>query len=979
MKALSIASIASASLLLLYAFNATAQKITVFDMALEAESAKKIVSSTASSPKQDHEEALRLARNKEFSRAADLLAPYAKQAMKYVLITGDHLVFLSWSDEKKLATDGYERLPSTFPKSIYLLRNIAKAYYDQHRYTPAASLYAKVLELDPTDKQAQKGLSLSLHHAGKTEGDGTRLNDHLKNGPNALEQHPIKSPMLISHSAYAKRWGEQADLIRRTKRSSIEQHRAWESLLASVPKDQRKPMTAELKTAASSGQILDIENYILALALQRQFSDLVTSYESAAIKSDHYSPYAAYWIGWAYFKADKLNQSEQLYRTLLRKHPENFHANTGLAYLLGRQKKPQQAFALLDQLPTEPSLMSEIHFVRAYIHEQQSDYWSAIQEYDAILTQHPDFHTAKKLKLMALSALGASSQALSQADQDNALKNYIRGDMAIDRMHWSEFKLSLKQLEVLMQNRVASSRFDRIAVLVKDLQMKQAIAEYQMLKSEGVKLPYWLMNSIGHAFFYLDAWENALSIYNQALESDPTSLDARLGKFYALSKLRRWSEAETVLHALEKDVIPEKGRSSYTQDQQMEVLIAHGWFLIDQDMLREADQYFSRYHNLAPANTELRSALAHTHHFRGWPRQALRELQTIRAMETRDINPGPSVGHAKVLNELSHKEQARDMLKTHLTKQPRDKHGMRVSRELEVDEMHQLNTNLVYEHSNDGFDDVYSAAEYSHPINLYSNFLAMMNYRRSSQAGIAALFQRIGVGFDHTFNSDWFIREMVSMDVNAGGEYGSQTYLRYTPTDHWIFEPRYDSFTMDVPLRARVAGITANLTALDVTYRQSEWREFGLGSSYSRFSDGNRNIALRARTEQGLLAQNNWRMSLMIEGDMSKSSLRTAPYFNPSRDWSSSATLKTEHTLWQRQATFKEYYTRSLIHHLNLNAGIYGQQGFKNTLLSSIGYGQEIIFSDTHQLLWDFISSRHSYDGVAVSNYAIDATYQWLF
>jgi len=931
----------------------------------------------ASAAKQDHAQALKLARSGDFTKAADILAPYAKQPMAQVLMTGDYLVFLSWAGKNNQATAAFERLPATFPKSAYLLRNIAKSYYDQRNYTAAAAQYAETLKQTPTDEEAQKGHVLSLHHAGKVKESDARLHEYLSASPDSLALQSISPQVQIGSGAYAKAWADQADLLRKSNTPSTQQHRTWESLVASVPANKRKAMIAALQKAASSGNTSDIENYILALALHREFPAVIASYESAGLKPDAFSTYTTYWVGWAYFKADQLQQSETLYRSALSREPKDLYATTGLAYVLGKQKKPEQAFKLLDQLSPEQSRTAEARFARAYVFEQQSDYWAAVKEYDAILVVYPDYRAAKKLKLMAMSALGASSQALGQAKGDSELQAYIQGNMAIDRMQWGEFKQSLAQLEPLQQR--TDSRFDRIVVLVEDLQMQQAITEYEKLKAQGITPPYWVMNSVGSAYVYLEEWEKALVVYNQQLKDDPKLFNARVGKFYALSELRRWSEAEELLNGLEQDVIPAEGGSKYTQDQQLEVVSAHGWFLIDQNMLREADAYFTDYYAKAPANTEIRSSLAHTHLFRGWPRQALREFQTITSLESRDINPGPRVGHALALDAVANKEEARNLINQHLAEQPRDKHGIRVAREFEVSDMRELDFGFSYESSNDGFNDFYSFAEYKHPISLYTNLLAMANYRRSSQNGVSALFHRAGLGFDHIFNSDWYIREMISVDMKKGKEFGSQTMLRYTPTDQWIFDAMYDSFTIDVPLRARVAGITSDLASLDVTYRESEWREYGIGGSYSGFSDGNNRLGLTARFEQGLYARQDWRLRLIVDGYWGDNSLNNAAYFNPAREWSASGTLMTEQTLWHAYESIKGNYDRGFIHRLYLTAGAYGQSAFGSSFLGSARYEQEIDFRDTHHLLWGVTAGRHSYDGLGVTSYTVDALYRWYF
>lgn len=967
MKTALFATIACASLLPIYSPNVVAQQVAGPQ------------SKSIGSAEQAHKEALKLYRSGEIVKAAQVLAPYAKQP-ENVLIIGDYLAFLIWSGDSLKAISAYEKLPADFPKSPYLLRNMAKAYYDQGSYAQATSLYADTLKQTPLDEEAQKGHVLSLHQDGKTKEANAKLDDYLKASPSSIRLQSIRPQILLGGGDYAKALAIQSDLLRSKGVSSTEQHRAWESLLASVPADKNIAMMKALKEGASSGEVAKVESYIVVLALQRDFPAVISTYASAAIKPESLSTYATYWVGWSYFKLDNLKQSEVLYQNALSREPKDIYATMGLAYVLGKQKKAAEAFKLLDQLTPEVYQMAEIRFVRAYIYEQQNDYWSAIKEYDAILAVYASHPAAKKLKLMAMSALGASSQVLRAAGEDSELQTYIQGNMAINRMQWGELRLSLAQIDPLLKRKEgADSRFDRIFVLVEDQQMKEAISEYENLKAAGVSLPAWTLEEVGSAYVYLEEWEKALDVYGQVLKVNPESFDARIGKFYSFSELRRWDEAEAILVELERDVIPSSGRSSYTADQQLEVVLTRGWFLLERNMLREADAYFTDYYNRAPASTGVRSGLAHTHYYRGWPRQAMREFQTITSMESRNITPGPRIGHAQVLNALAYKEEARDMISSHVAQQPRDKQGNRVAREFAVDEMRELDVGFVSAHSNDGFDDRSIFAEYRHPLTLYTRLLAVMNYRESSQDEVTAKFNRAGLGVEHIFNSDWFLREIVSGGTAEDDKWGSQTNLRYTPTDNWIIDGMYDSFTTDVPLRARATGITSNLTSLGVTYRESEWREYGIGGSVYDFSDGNKRVHYNLRLEQGLLSQNDWRMRLILEGDSGSNSLEGAPYFNPLRDREVSATLMTEQTVWHRYESMKGYYDRGFIHRIYLTVGSYSQQDFDNSSLHSVRYEQEIDFSDTHHLLWGVTAGQHSYDGVGVSNSSIDGLYRWLF
>jgi tetratricopeptide (TPR) repeat protein len=56
-----------------------------------------------------------------------------------------------WDGRYDEAIAMYETLPPSFPRRAYLMRNIAKAYYEKKKYSEAFSLYDAVLKETPSD------------------------------------------------------------------------------------------------------------------------------------------------------------------------------------------------------------------------------------------------------------------------------------------------------------------------------------------------------------------------------------------------------------------------------------------------------------------------------------------------------------------------------------------------------------------------------------------------------------------------------------------------------------------------------------------------------------------------------------------------------------------------------------------------------------------------------------------------------------
>ena len=173
-------------------------------------------------------------------------------------------------------------------------------------------------------------------------------------------------------------------------------------------------------------------------------------------------------------------------------------------------------------------------------------------------------------------------------------------------------------------------------------------------------------------------------------------------------------------------------------------------------------------------------------------------------------------------------------------------------------------------------------------------------------------------------------------------------------------------------MRARVFGIEADKMGFGITYRESDWRSYHLSLSRQAFSDENDRDQASVGYEQGLWTNNDWKMRLFLDGYMSRNSRDDAPYFNPGRDWSLSATHMTEHTVWR-------IYDRLFMHRIFLTAGTYKQKGFSNAFTGGIRYEQEHEFSDTQALIWGMILFTNVYDGDRVDGYSFDLSYRLRF
>ena len=518
------------------------------------------------------------------------------------------------------------------------------------------------------------------------------------------------------------------------------------------------------------------------------------------------------------------------------------------------------------------------------------------------------------------------------------------------------------------------ARYNSIVVFTENNDMKEAVQAYEGLRRDGISPPEGVKESAAEAYMYLERPHEALKLYDEVLKVKPDSLTSRLGRFYVMQELREWEEAKVLINGIDGSIpeFKEVGRNQEPNWPKADIKLAQGWLMLSEDRLEEAQKYFRDFHERSPANTNFRTGLSYAYLWQGWPRKALREFRISNVLDPEDLSA--QTGRVSALNELAFKEQARDEARALLKRKPKNKDIQSLNRELKLEEMRELYMDFAISGDDDGFSEVRSYTGFTQPVSLYSNVYAFVLWLRADENNedMKSYFRRTGAGANHIFNSSWRIKQEFSVNYNDGRDFGSLTELGYTPDDYWTVNLLYDSFTTDVPLRARTSDIEADKFSASVTYRASDSRSYGVSYSRLEFSDGNKRNQGLFTYEQGLYVKNDWKMRLFLDSYISSNSLDDAPYFNPESDFSISATHMTEQTI-------KNLYREAFVHRIYLSLGMYKQNEFSGGATGSVRYEHDIDFSDTNSLLYGASLSRGVYDGEAVTGHSLYSSWRYLF
>ncbi|RJP81420.1 MAG: hypothetical protein C4522_05475 [Desulfobacteraceae bacterium] len=909
------------------------------------------------SPAGAWKKAQQLARKGEYHRALELLEPFAGPTAENSALYSDYIVFHFWAGNTKKAIALFESMPETLSRRPYLIRNMAKAYYDHHDFQKAEQYYRQTVEADPTDRIAKEGLIASLFQQKQYTESLERF--HALAGSDKMQQARIET--------------------------------LRESLITSLSPEEKDSIAAELKTAADTGALHAVADYLLVLILQRQYNRALQYLEASSVPADQLPDPYLYWVAWACFQEKKLSRSETLFHELIRRNPAYERGFTGLAHVYAAQGRNDLALSELTGLQSRLQGDSlELRYAFAYVYEQSGRFLEAVAVYDSILADDPANRTAAKLRLNALSDLGAATDALHQAKEalpeEKSLVRSIQARRAVHYIQWKEPEKAIRLLSAeLAKDPGSGLRFEYIVALADAGRYAEVLPVYEELEAEGGMIPAWVMERAASAYLAEHFPEKALAIYEKALSLKPDFREARMGKVYALQDLREWRAAEKELADMETDTKPFIGgqHREFNPDL-MEIHIARGWLLAGEGRLREADETFASLRKTAPASLDIRNGQAHVFSWRGWKRKSLEEFHIIESMDPEYLSVQP--GKIAVLDVLAHKEDARQRLSEKMNQYPRDRRFRNVDRSFQIDGMHELAAEMELQWENDGTRDFFLQTTESTPLSLYTRLHAFQLWRRTWNSDLTeaqkaagedepAYFRRAGLGLDHIFNSTWSMRQQFSFDYVEGGDFGSYTRLRITPDDHWRVDAIVDTFTIDVPARARIQDVTAVKTAIDTVYRESEWREYGLLIGRQWFSDGNDRDEILAGVSQYLYVKNDWKMRLsghVYYGMNSEYDDPAVIYFNPKSGWGLSVTHMTEQVVWQR-------YERFFIHRLFLSAGNYKQNGYGNAFTGLIRYEQDHAFTDTHHLMGAVRFGRNVYDGDPVNHGAFELMFQWRF
>ncbi|HEY0269086.1 MAG TPA: poly-beta-1,6 N-acetyl-D-glucosamine export porin PgaA [Methyloradius sp.] len=740
-----------------------------------------------------------------------------------------------------------------------------------------------------------------------------------------------------------------------------------------------------------------LRDYAVVLGWAGKYDEALALYESIDIPT---SPaYVIEGLASSARHQQRYELAESLYWQSITRFAERTEPQIGLAYTLADEGKLVDAWRVIQHLREKYPRHIDVLETYAYVATVRHDDFAALEAYESILAQQPDHRGALRGKTQTLARLGAPQLALEFADAHAGIisvteRDALAADRTAHKIRWAaitadtgvgEARFAALDL-ALAESDLAGARaldpnielspterqlaLDRISALSQRYRMKDAITLYEAMAKRAQEIPAYAKAAAASAYLYLEQPESARDLYREALETDPSNLNTRIGLFYALAECEEHAAAlkevdgvvamtPIVIDAWSPVTIREN--PAYARAQSARAMAP-----MYANQPGKAEQRLHLLADSAPFNMDVRTDYASAMRARGWPRHAEQELSWVLAAEPN--NSGALGEHAGALLEMRDYRDAESALVLAQSVDAEDGRVVRAGRLATVHQMRELVVEGEFGRSSgdsNGGVSPRGTQDYELDAKLYSSPFDY-NYRVfghlfSAQAKFdtgTGRRERAGVGLEYRSPLVTATGEL-SQGIDDSKTAGAVT-LALTPIDYWSFVGGYETSSNQTPLQATLAGIDAKRASVGAIWRANESRSAALGFENMDFSDGNQRNATSARWTERVIAGPVYKLEITAGLYTSNNSQDNRPYFNPSRDFSPTLEFANEWLQWRR-------YTRAFRHRLVATVGDYQQQSFGTSPLYNLRYEQEWDADDRLTVRYGIGHSQQPYDGVQTS------------
>lgn len=575
------------------------------------------------------------------------------------------------------------------------------------------------------------------------------------------------------------------------------------------------------------------------------------------------------------------------------------------------------------------------------------------------------FQEISRHAIAGLLAFAMASAASAQADRSPA----ELGDLAAERIrdarsagHVAERNALVSEaLELLDQamahptadeRSLARSRFDRVVALRVREAMPEAVAAWEALLADGIEPPAYVTVAAADALLYLREPERAAELYRQVLEDQPGRVETRQSLFWALLEQEDFEGALETIDGLIEDPAVEPG-SRLHRDARITAAMGRGYA----NRLDEAMQALEEIAAEHPDSAEARRSLATIYRWRGWSRRALETIEPL--LEEAPERTDNRLLHAALLRDLGHYRETGEQLEALHSQHPEDRHVQRDHAAWRVRDRWAFSAHGEYGESDGvqafGSRDRALRMRLSAPwIGSYLQPYLASHYSHATFPEGEADYDRIGIGLDYRRGSHRLGLEY-SRNRHGEDEHGIAAGYDLQLDDHWSLAAGYQSFSTDVPLRARGQGLDGWKAEAAVRWQAHESLGLRLGVSRLAISDGNERDSALASLRHRLRVSAHHTTDGTLDLYAARASQTGGPYYNPERDASLTYLVQHDWLTWRR-------YEHSFTQRFVAGGGAYWQKH----------YGTHAIGLARYEHMWQLSSHWFLHYGVGVASRVYD-------
>ncbi|MBN1558058.1 MAG: tetratricopeptide repeat protein [Lentisphaerae bacterium] len=413
-------------------------------------------------------------------------------------ITAEIIDVLARADRTREAIDLYEALPPAYEKPVALLLTIARCYRLEREFEKARNLYRFLAERDPDDRDAVRGLVLTLFDMGE-QGEALALLDKVA-GREAGGSGVADAPALPQPAGSP---------------TAGELHQQAMDLARQEGYTMARELLEKALEQPDAGDAIRAD-YVVVLARCAAYARAAAVYDTLPVRYAELPAVARAAAG-AFQRTGRFADAARLYALLLDADPGDAEAAVGrVSALIGLDDFETARTAVRDALLRHPNNVPLL-FARARIEAERNAPDDALATYDRILSLDPGNGEARALSAPLLV------RAAAQAAPARAVSLYRKAFERMDRVP-------------------PALRAEYVLALARALRYAQAIEAYERLPPEQADRPE-LAAAAALCYRQEQQPERAASLYRRALQARPDDTAAARGLVRLLIERGREAEA----------------------------------------------------------------------------------------------------------------------------------------------------------------------------------------------------------------------------------------------------------------------------------------------------------------------------------------------------------------------------------------------------------------------------------------------------